>query len=342
MTRSFPFMPLFGPRFVRGCGAIIGFLASLAPHPTARAAEGGTSYYFPGALGSFGVSLPPDAGFQVASQTLTYHGSLDRAVLSGQVDVGLKLNAVYNFFSVAYTLPQPILGARFQISAALPVAYAELKADVTGPLGNTTRVTRSDFNVGDLIFYPATFYWNPGTNFYVKLGEMIVAPVGHYDVNQPVNVGRNYWGFDTQLGLTYFNPKIGTEVSLLSGIMFNTPNNATHYKTGSEVHLDFMLNQFLSPQFAVGFQGYYYQQVSGDSGNGTRLGEFRGQSVGVGPGVLWSPAAAKGKLSIIAKWLFDVESENRLRANYGQLTIAYKFGGPAATPNPAAGTTSAK
>jgi len=33
---------------------------------------------------------------------------------------------------------------------------------------------------------------------------------------------------------------------LLSGILFNTPNNATQYKTGNEFHLDFMLNQFLS------------------------------------------------------------------------------------------------
>jgi hypothetical protein len=341
MSRFTRLMTSLGFPRVRVVCAIAVSIASLALLTTARAAEGGASYYFPGALGSFGVSLPPDPGFQLASQTLTYHGDLDRAVLSGQVDVGLKLNAVYNFFSLAYTLPDPILGARFQISAAIPIAYAELKAEVTGALGNTSRVSRSDFNVGDMVFYPATFYWNPGKNFYLKLGEMIVAPTGHYDVNQPVNVGRNYWGFDTQLGLTYFNPKIGTEISVLTGILFNTPNNATQYKTGNEFHLDFMLNQFLSPHFAVGFQGYYYQQVTGDSGLGTRLGEFRGQSVGVGPGVLWSPAATKGKLSIIAKWLFDVENTNRLRANYGQLTIAYKFGGPAATPQSAA-TTSTK
>ncbi len=320
--------------------ALIAAVTALLTASAARAAEGGASYYFPGALGSFGVSLPPDPGFQFANQTLTYHGTLDRAVLSGQVDVGLKLNAIYNFFSLAYTFPEPILGARFQISAALPIGYAELKAEVAGPLGNTTRVSRSDFNVGDMIFYPATFYWNPGKNFYLKLGEMIVAPTGHYNVNQPVNVGRNYWGFDTQLGLTYFNPKVGTEISLLSGILFNTPNNATQYKTGNEVHLDFMLNQFLSPHFALGFQGDYYHQVSGDSGAGAKLGEFRGESVGIGPAVLWSPAASKGKLSIIAKWLFDVENSNRLRANYGQLTIAYKFGGPSATPQPAASITS--
>jgi hypothetical protein len=31
---------------------------------------------------------------------------------------------------------------------------------------------------------------------------------------------------------------------------------------------------------AVDFQGYYYKQITGDSGSGARLGDFEGESVG--------------------------------------------------------------
>jgi len=38
-----------------------------------------------------------------------------------------------------------------------------------------------------------------------------------------------------------------------------------------------MLNQFLGKTFAVGVQGYYYNQVAGHSGSGARLGDFQGE-----------------------------------------------------------------
>jgi hypothetical protein len=36
------------------------------------------------------------------------------------------------------------------------------------------------------------------------------------------NVGRNYWGFDTNAALTYLDMKHGFEASVAPGIEFNT------------------------------------------------------------------------------------------------------------------------
>jgi hypothetical protein len=33
----------------------------------------------------------------------------------------------------------------------------------------------------------------------------------------------------------------------------------------------------------IGVNGFFYQQVTGDSGSGARLGEFEGRTAGVGP-----------------------------------------------------------
>ena len=159
----------------------------------------------------------------------------------------------------------------------------------------------------------------------IRFVQAVIAPTGHYNVHDTVNVGRNYWAFDSSVSATWLSQKTGTEISLLPGFMVNTKNGATHYRSGNEFHLDFILNQFLAKTFAVGFQGSFYHQVTGDGGSGALLGAFKSESVGVGPAVLWLPAFGGGKLSVVAKWLHDVEATHRLSADYGQLTIGYQF-----------------
>ena len=75
----------------------------------------------------------------------------------------------------------------------------------------------------------------------------------------------------------------------------------------------------------VGFQGYCTDRITGDSGSGRASKYFQGESVGVGPGLLWLPAFAQGKRSVVGKWLHDLASTNRLNVDYGQITIGDKF-----------------
>jgi hypothetical protein len=166
--------------------------------------------------------------------------------------------------------------------------------------------------------------WKLG-EFRWKFAETVTAPTGAYDVEDVVNLGRNYWSFDTIGAATWFNAETGTEISAAPGIMVNTTNNATDYHTGSEFHLDFTVNQFFSKTFAFGLRGYYYQQVSGDSGSGARLGPFESESLGIGPGVFWAPQFAGGKLSILAKWLHDLNAQNRFKNDYGTVAVAWQF-----------------
>ena len=42
-------------------------------------------------------------------------------------------------------------------------------------------------------------------------------------------------------------------------------------------------SQFLSKQLFIGVVGYVYQQLTGDSGSGTELGDFKSRVFGVGP-----------------------------------------------------------
>lgn len=285
---------------------------------TAHATESGTSYYFPGAAGTFAAALAPDPGFMLVDQMLFYNAEVDKAVLRGRVDLSVEVDAFYNYIGGFYTFEKPVLGGRLQIGAAVPVGYVHIDAGL-----GSLNASDSNTNIGDSLAI-AALYWKTG-DFHFKLGETVYMPTGDYSTDNLANVGRNYWGFDTSFAMTYLNMKTGTEISVIPGILFNTENSATDYHSGNEFHVDFMVNQFLAKNFAVGFQGYYYNQVSGDSGDGAKLGSFKGESSGIGPAILWMPNFGNGKLSLIAKWIRDLDHENRMKGDYGQFIAGYKF-----------------
>lgn len=293
--------------------------------PTAQATEGASSYYFPGSSTTFAVAVAPHPGYMVANQMLIYSGSAEKAVLGEKVRLGLKASAIYNYMGGSYTFKEPVLGGKkLQIGAYIPVGNMDLEAQIQKDDKSYSGERNSGTRIGDTMLSTALF-WKQGDVHY-KLNQTIMVPTGSYSKDQPANVGRNYWGFDTSLSLTWLNLKKGLEVSVTPGIMLNTRNTATDYKSGNEFHVDFAINKhYFAKQYAVGLHGYYYHQVSGDSGKGALLGAFKGESFGIGPAILWTPKVAKGEVVVMAKWLHDFHSSNRLQGNYGVLTVAYKY-----------------
>ncbi len=290
----------------------------------AAAAEGASSNYFPGSYGTVAVATPPTVGWSYLNYNLFFAADTERAVLQGRLNVDLDTFAYFNMSSGVYTFEKPVLGSRFAMGGTLPLGYAELESQLVDPSG-TMAVDDSETGLGDILLLPAAFYWNDG-NWYFNLYESIVTPTGKYDVNDNVNIGRNYWSFDTVFAVTNLNMKTGRDFSLVAGYMINTENDDTDYRTGNELHVDAMFNQFLSETFALGLHGYYYRQVTGDSGNGAILGDFKGESYGIGPSFLWMPKSGGGKFSVTGTWLHDLHATDRLEGDYVVVTLAWQFG----------------
>ena len=63
----------------------------------------------------------------------------------------------------------------------------------------------------------------------------VYAPTGEYEQGQLANIGKNYWTFEPGIMASWLSSKIGTEVSLYTGVDFNTENRtpttpaALHY-----------------------------------------------------------------------------------------------------------------
>jgi hypothetical protein len=293
--------------------------------PTVFAAEGASSNYFPGGYGDYAVATAPSPGWIYANYNLFYDASVDRAALQGQLNVKIDTSAWVNMSALIYTFEEPIMGGRFAMGGFLPLGYADFGAELVGQT-SAISVGASETALGDIALLPASFYWNDG-NWHFNLYELIVTPTGQYDIDNIVNLGRNYWSFDTVFAATNLNMETGREFSFVAGYMVNDKNSATDYDTGNELHIDVMFNQFFSDTFALGLHGYYYKQVEGDSGSGAILGGFKGESYGIGPSFFWAPASGGGKFSITGSWLHDLDATNRMEADYAVVTFAWLFGG---------------
>jgi len=303
---------------------LIAIYALWAHSVSAIAAEGASSLYLPGGAGDVLLAYSPEPGLQVVNGLFTQVANVDRAVLQGAVDSGIDLTVVLDIVGASYTFETPVLGGTYSIGAVIPFGYVDLDVSATGPGGGSAGVSDHSFNLADIGVIPLQLNWYVG-NFHFKLAQAVFAPTGAYDTANLVNLGRNYWAFNTTSAVTWFNTSSGTEVSIAPGIMVNLTNDDTDYKTGNEFHVDFTVNQFLSETFSIGLRGYYYRQVTADSGSGAILGDFKGESLGLGPGFFWRPKYAKGKLSIVGKVMFDVTATNRFESTYGSLGAAWKF-----------------
>ncbi|QFY62900.1 phenol degradation protein meta (plasmid) [Rhizobium grahamii] len=257
----------------------------------ARADESGISFWLPGLYGSF-AAVPAQPGWSFA--TVYIHPSVSAGASEaftrgggGQVDLGIKGRGNLLAFGPTYTFEQPLWNGQFAVSL-LGVAgrsHACVDATLTGPLGGSVSGERCDSRTafGDLL-PQATLKWNDGVDNYLAYitGDI---PVGAYDSDRLANLGIGHGAIDGGVGYTYLDVSTGREFSIVGGLTYNFENPDTDYQNGVDAHIDWGASQFLNEHLYVGVAGYAYQQITGDSGAGASLGDFKSRVFGVGPQV---------------------------------------------------------
>jgi len=290
---------------------------------SAQAAEGGYSNYIPGTYGDFAAAVEPPSKLTIRNDLYYYQADGARSVRSGLIEADADLEFIMDFLTLLYKPDVEILGAHYAFGVFIPVVHADIDTDIR--LGNLLVRQQDDvFGLGDVTLIPGILFWNKG-NFHFTFAEYIIAPTGEYDTNDLANTGLNYWTFDTDVAMTYLNEKTGQDYSVNIGYNYNTENSDTDYQTGQELHIDYMINQFLSESWALGIHGFYLKQVTGDSGDGAILGDFKAEAAGVGPALLWSPKRFDQKITFIVKWLHEYDTERRIEGDHIFASFAMSF-----------------
>ena len=330
----------------------------------AEAAENAAGWYALGTKASMAGFVPPPGTYFI-DVNMFYEGTASAASavgvalqdispaarklnLKGELLVEAKADVTgkvyYNLPSVLWVAPQKVLGGNVAFGAIVPFGSKDVDFDLDalttlklGPPINQTFQRGQHFSEGDSStdfgdpVFNALIGWHQG-NWHWNVGMLVNVPIGPWSNTSSSNLSFNHWGLDTTAAVTWLDPKTGVEVSAAPGFTFNSENPDTDYRTGTEFHVEFAVLEHFSQKFALGIAGYHYQQVTGDSGPGARLGDFKGRVTSVGPVMTYNFNLGKIPVSSQLMWTHDFDVENRLKGDLGLLTISFPLSGSSPAP----------
>jgi hypothetical protein len=330
------------------------FVAIAYASGDARADEDGVSFWIPGFFGSL-AATPQQPGWSLASilyntnVSASGNAAVAREITIGRFNPTININvnahvhadATIGFVAPTYVFATPFLGG--QASATLLFGYGNndtsLNASATAtadipPLSITRSVALQQDTSGFTDLIPMfTDRWNAGVNNYMVYitGDI---PVGLYSSSNLANIGIGHGAIDGGVGYTYFDPKTGHEFSAVAGLTGNFENHSTNYTNGIDFHLDWGASQFLTKQLQVGLVGYFYEQLTGDSGCAPVLCPFESRVIGIGPqiGYIFPVAGMQGYVNL--KGYGEFANENRPAGWNVWLTFVLSPAAPAAQSSP--------
>ena len=282
-----------------------GLALGIALSPIAHATEGGGGAYPNGSEGFMTGAMPPP-GTYLVNYNVFY--SADRFANSNPAFDDFKVSTAASILRAVHVSDQTILGGNWAMHAFLVAANVDVN------FGGGNRQDRA--GMGDFIFDPIAIGWHAG-NWHWIAGVDIYLPTGRYDKNELANMGRNYVTIEPVFDFTYRNPA-GYEFSMKTMFDHNDENTATDYRSGNELHADFIAAKHFD-HWAVGVGGYAYKQLSGDSGESAVLGDFKGRAMALGPQLSYTSASG---FNVQARYQHEFDVANRPEGDKLWLNVA--------------------
>jgi hypothetical protein len=302
-------------------------VAAVLASDGAEAAEKGTGVYLLGFRGPLaGFTPPPGLFFQ--NDLFVYSGEAGGGIqlpFGGEIIANVEATAILEMPTAVWVTRVQIAGGNLGFSATLPVGSQDIKASL-GPFS----VKDDIFTVGDP-FVAAFLGWHAG-NFHWQTGVAVNVPIGDYQKGDIANISFNRWATDVFVTATWLDPALGLDVSGAAGVTFNGENPATNYETGTEFHLEGAISKYLSKELSIGLTGYYYNQLTGDSGSGARLGGFEGEVAAIGGTLGYTFQFGALPVSTRVKYFHEFNVRNRLEGDVGFLTVSMPLWVPQPSP----------
>jgi len=294
---------------------------------SAQAAEGAASFYLLGSKNAQAGIIPPpgvylqsDDYYYTASQSGS--GAFEIGDVTVQTGFEVEADAYYKLLTPLLVTPLTVLGGNVGFGIAIPIGWKDVFAAgnlAAGDVALRQTFRDSDAALGDPVA-SAFVGWNRG-NWHWNVGALVNIPIGEWDEGPLANIGFNRWGLDLNGAITWLDPQVGLDLSAAAGFTFHAENPDTGYQSGNEFHLEFAAVQNFSPQFSAGVVGYYYEQISGDSGGPPVLGDFKGRVTAVGPFVGYNFQIGETPVSTRLRWYHEFDAKNRLEGDAAFFTV---------------------
>jgi len=289
-------------------GVSFGLPSSLIAQPTA--------HYVPGVEGLKGASLPPP-GIYLRDYNVFYYADVINDSRGNEIPgVDAKGFIYANVPRLLWITDAELLGGYIGVDALLPLQYTDL--DVKA--GPNSLINEGTFGIGD--FFAEATWSKHIQKFDFSLAYGIWAPTGDSSPGLTTRAGIGYWTHMFTAGATwYIDSQKKWAVSALNRYEINMEKADTDITLGQAYTLEWGVSYGISKTVDVGVAGYYQQQVTEDSGQGSN-GE-RDRVAGVGPEV--SVFYPQVTLGWSLRYAYEFLAESRLQGHTVALTITKRF-----------------
>jgi hypothetical protein len=218
---------------------------------------------YPLGMSATNSGVTPESGFSYSNQFLFYSrdqlkGPDGEILATGSQSVLMDLN------SFVWVSKKEILGgARFSVSATLPVANNSLTSDAVGAISGGA-------GFADSYYQPFILGWQK-KRVAIRAVYGFLAPTGRFKAGADNNVGSGYWTHALSSGQTFYLTKNkATAVSAFQMYEFHSTQKGTNIHPGQTLNLDYSLTQTVplrdDMSLQVGLVGYGQWQTTDKSG----------------------------------------------------------------------------
>jgi hypothetical protein len=277
---------------------------------------------YPLGMSATNSGVTPEPGFSYSNQLLIYSRDKSKGP-NGEVLATGSNSVVMDMNTVAWVSKKKILGgAKFSMTATLPVAKNSLTSDFTGPVSGGG-------GFADSYYQPFILGWDK-ERASVRAVYGFLAPTGSFRAGANTNVGSGYWTHAFSSGQTFYLTRDRkTIASAFQMYEIHTTQEDTRIHPGQTFNLDFSLMRALpiggdKPWLQVGLAGYNARQTTARRGPGVtpdqEAARYKVNALGVA-----SSVSLPRRIYLGFKYFQEFSNRSTFQGHSIQISGAIKF-----------------
>ena len=295
-------------------------LAALSCVALARTTSAQNRGVYPLGMSATNSGVTPEPGFAYVNQLLIYTRDESKGP-DGEVLATGSNSVVMDMNTLAWVSKKKILGAKFSMTATLPIARNSLTSDVTGPVSGGG-------GFADSYYQPFILGWNE-SRYAIRAVYGFLAPTGRFRNGANDNVGSGYWTHAFSSGQTFYLTKNrATSISAFQMYEVHTRQKSTSIHPGDTLDLDYSVMHSFSlggeKRVQLGLVGYNARQTTDKTGPTITpeqsKAHYQVNALGVGSNVSLS-----AKINVGFKYFQEFSNRSTFQGHSIQFSGSIKF-----------------